>query len=272
MSSEPIDDPGSTVSETTRGWIDGIDVFEHHVIDFEHVAGQGVEVAVVRVGRRTRQDACWIEHVSTARRSGLAVACYLHLYPSRTDVAVFLRRCDEQVGVFATSECWRRHVGFDDPVRLRWRDSEFGPGTSDPAPCAALSGARVVRSDRGGPGRHRVRPVGQTDREPEAPRLVQRGPTESVDHRRLRWVRTPENTVLQTQLNDVGARLVVDGVFGPQTDAAIRVCNRLCRRDRLGWPFGTAPSRQRLLGNCSVSRRRQRSRGPSPAVPPTPAG
>ena len=286
MSFEPMDDP---IDDAVRGWVDGIDVLEHHVIDFEQVAGQGVEVAVVRAGRGTRQDTRWIEHVRAASGGGLAVASYWHLYPSRTDahhqaelwaaavhsagrpfgyghwadissndgfqrndlrgyVAAFLRRSDEllgeQVGVFATSEFWRRHVGFDDPTRRQWGDSDSANESAmfDWASCAALSGVRLVASDRGGPGRHRVRPAAQHDRESEVPRLVQRGSSESVDDWRSRWVRTPEIAVLQMQLNDLGARLVVDGVFGPQTDAAIRVCDLLCRRDRLSWPFGTAPA------------------------------
>jgi hypothetical protein len=293
MSFEPMRDPVDNANGIVRGWVDGIDVLEHHVIDFEQVAGQGVEVAVIRAGRGTRQDTRWIEHVRAARQGGLAVASYWHLYPSRTDahhqaelwaaavhgadgpfgyghwadissndgfergdlrgyVAAFLRRSDEllgeQVGVFARSEFWRRHVGFDDPTRRRWSDSESGNDsesengftTFDLGSCTPLFGVRVVPSDRGGPGRHRVRSVAQHDREAEVPRLVQRGSSESVDEWRARWVRTPEIAVLQMQLNDLGARLVVDGVFGPQTDAAIRVCDLLCRRDRLSWPFGTA--------------------------------
>ena len=66
------------------------------------------------------------------------------------------------------------------------------------------------------------------------------GPTESIAQWQARWERSPEIAVLQMHLNDLGARLVVDGVFGPQTDAAVRVCDLLCRRDRLPWPFGLA--------------------------------
>ncbi len=285
MSSNPTTstDWQSDPSGPDATWIDGIDVFEHHCIDFDRVAMQGVEVAVIRAGRGTRQDGRWIEHVRAADRSGLAVGSYWHVYPSRTDahhqaelwaaaisgaglpfgyghwadistadgfdrpelgrfVAAFLRRADElvgeQVGVFATSEFWLRHVGFDDPGRARWAGAP--PATGAANSWSSLAGVRLTASDRGGPGHHRVRPVVQAVREPLAPTVVVRGRSESVAQWRSRWTHSPEIAMLQIQLNDLGARLVVDGVFGPQTDAAIRICDLLCRRDRLPWPFGLA--------------------------------
>ena len=66
-------------------WIEAIDVSEHHCIDFDNVVAHDVGVVVVRAGRGTRQDARWIEHVRAARRSGLHVGSYWHVYPSRTD-------------------------------------------------------------------------------------------------------------------------------------------------------------------------------------------
>lgn len=279
-----LNDGDSGADLTGDDWVHGIDVFEHHVVDFDRVAAQGAAVVVVRAGRGTRQDARWIEHVRAARRSGLAVASYWHVYPSRTDahhqaelwasaiggadvpfgyghwadisisdgferadlgryVAAFLRRADElvgdQVGVFATPGFWRRNVGFDDPTRSRWAGGpEELVGRAD----VSLAGVRLSRCDRGGPGRHRVRFVAQEQRVADIPRLVERGTTESIDRWRSRWAHSPEVSLLQMQLNDLGARLVVDGVFGPQTDAAVRVCDLLCRRDRLVWPFGNAPA------------------------------
>ena len=282
MNSDPVtSDPSGLV--TTSSWVDGIDVFEHHCIDFDGVVAQGVEVAIVRAGRGTRQDARWIEHVEAADRSGLVVGSYWHVYPSRAEahhqaelwvasirgadvpfenghwadistsdgfrradlsrfVAAFLRRADEMldghVGVFSTPEFWRRHVGFDDPGRPRWWDSGADALTAFDA---TVAGVRSSPSDRGGPGRHRVRPVPRVVRACVPPGLVVRGRAESVDAWRSRWERGPEIAVLQMHLNDLGARLVVDGVFGPQTDAAVRICDLLRRRDRLPWPFSLAP-------------------------------
>ena len=306
MDSDPViaDLPRPTRSDAE--WVDGIDVFEHHCIDFDRVVAQGVKVAIVRAGRGTRQDSRWIEHVTAAHRCGLAVASYWHVYPSRADahrqaelfvaairsadvpfdsghwadisstdgfergdlgrfVAAFLRRGDEllgdQIGVFATPGFWRRHVGFDDPGRPRWSDSE--PGAPDIAAYASTAGVRLTASDRGGPGRHLVRPAPLTVPAASPPGLVVRGRTESVDHWRARWERGPEIAVLQIHLNELGARLVVDGVFGPQTDAAVRICDLLCRRDRLPWPFGSTVRESEGVAGQASSTASSRTRASS---------
>ncbi|MGB0114192.1 MAG: GH25 family lysozyme [Ilumatobacteraceae bacterium] len=260
-------------------WIGGIDVCEYHSIDFRELRADGVEVAVLRAGRGTRQDARWIESVRAASLSGLQLASFWHVYPSATGahhqaelwaaalraapsplayghwadvttsdgfdpfdlgryVAAFLRRADEliggHVGLFTSEHFWTRHVHFDDVHRPRWidvgepeRDDTFGMRTSP--------------SDRGGPGRHRVRRrhsgVSSASMA-ERPHLVPRGPAEPLEQWRARWIRTPDVAFLQTMLNELGAGLVVDGVFGPATDAAVRTCELLLRRDRISAPIG----------------------------------
>jgi hypothetical protein len=85
MDSDPVIADLPRPTRPDAGWVDGIDVFEHHCIDFDRVVAQGVKVAIVRAGRGTRQDSRWIEHVTAAHRCGLAVASYWHVYPSRAD-------------------------------------------------------------------------------------------------------------------------------------------------------------------------------------------
>ncbi len=65
-------------------WVDGIDVCEHHQIDFREVRRQGTALVVVRAGRGTRQDSRWVEHVRAAELARLAVGSYWYLYPSHT--------------------------------------------------------------------------------------------------------------------------------------------------------------------------------------------
>lgn len=260
-------------------WLDGIDVCEHHCIDFEAVRRQGVQVAIVRAGRGTRQDSRWIEHTRAASCSGVTVGSYWHVYPSHLPAhqqaelwasairsapwaltaghwadfstadgldpvemgryaAAFLRRMDEllgrTVGVFTCSTFWRRNVRFDVSGRPRWLctlDDRFPDEVDEVDDVWAV---RTRAADRGGPGRHRVHAhpdLATARRTGHQLHLVPRRPDESLADWQSRWVRTPEVATLQEHLNRLGADLFVDGVYGPATDAAMRTCRLLRRRD-----------------------------------------
>jgi hypothetical protein len=270
-------------------WVDGIDVCEHHCLDFAEVRRRGVGVVVVRAGRGTRQDARWVEHVRAADQEGLAIGSYWYLYPSHTGphhqaelwmaairsapwrfvaghwadvsttdgfgplelgryVAGFLRRMDEllgeTVGVFTSDVFWRRNVRFGIGERPRWH-CPHPPAAIDawrPEQHRDAFAFRTRAADRGGPGWHRVR----TDFLSPAPtdshhglHLVPRGPNESVHSWQSRWLHTSDVAELQQRLVALGADLVVDGVYGPATDAAVRVWGLLRRRDLLPAPAVT---------------------------------
>ena len=180
-------------------WVEGIDVCEHHCIDFDEVAAQGCRVVVVRARRGTRQDARWIEHVRAARTSGLDVASYWHLYPSHTsphhqaELWVTAVRGAAQwpftyghwadisssdgfdpfdLGRYVASflrradELLDRRVGVFASEEFWERQVRFDdPGRDrwhDEGAGGEVQpsfGIRISAADRGGPGRHRVRLV-----------------------------------------------------------------------------------------------------------------
>ncbi len=265
-------------------WVDGIDVCEHHQIDFTEVRRQGVQVAIIRAGRGTRQDARWVEHSRAAALARLSLGSYWHVYPSHTSahhqaelwcaairhapaefhaghwadvsttdgfdpfelgryVAGFLRRADElighSVGVCTPATFWRRNVRFDISDRPRWELPAVNVDNVDGREHDLARGALAVRTraaDRGGPGHHRVlcsAHVAPIRAATDGAALVPRGPTETIVSWQRRWVRTPEVATLQATLNELGAGLLVDGVYGPATDAAVRTWGLLRRRDRL---------------------------------------
>lgn len=273
----------SAVLATEAGgivWLDGIDVSEHHQMDFEEVRRQGTEVAILRAGRGTRHDSRWVEHVRAADQAGLAVGSYWYLYPSRTTahhqaelwiaaiavapslfpaghwlhvavadgvgghtltryVDACLRRMDEllgcQVGVCTDLAWWNPTVRLPLDGRPVW-DCPAGGDTAVTE--RRIAAVRVRPSDRGGPGRHLVRSdvVQPVRPAPQGLHLVVRGPSESMLGWQQRWLRTPDVAVLQRHLNELGATLVVDGIYGPATDAAVHIWHDLCRRDLVGQP------------------------------------
>jgi hypothetical protein len=80
-----VSSSGNSVDGDSIGGIDGIDVNEHHQIDFEVLRERGVDVSIVRAGRGTRQDARWIEHVRAATSQAIATGSYWQVLPSRTN-------------------------------------------------------------------------------------------------------------------------------------------------------------------------------------------
>lgn len=301
MSSCPgwLDTGSMTLPAIGAPWIDAIDISEHHCIDFDTVAEQDTGVVIVRAGRGTRQDARWIEHVRAARRSGLHVGSYWHLYPSRTDphhqaelwaaavrtastsfscghwaditstdgldrnalrryLRSFLRRIDalldEPVGVFTSATFWDEAVALDLAGRPRWsaepteRSACWGPDGK------RWTGARTRPSDRGGPGSHRVHwaaPKPSMPRRSDRPHLVVRHADETPTQWRERWMRGPAVVDLQEHLNDLGASLVVDGAFGPETEAAAKTLELLRRRDRVAADVGCRTGSRRLVERCA---------------------
>lgn len=275
----PGDDVHMTLVSSTGAHVDGIDVNEHHQIDYEVLRERGVEVGIVRAGRGTRQDARWIEHVRDSTAQEIATGSYWQVWPSHTNahhqaelwvsailaapwpfaaghwadvsrsegfdpyelgryVASFLRRADEllgrQVGLFSSNAFWARHVRFAVGQRRRWScqiEGGIRPADLDDADVVAT---RIRSSDRGGPGWHRIRPraldaISTSAR--SAPSLAHRRADESVDAWRDRWMRGADVVEVQRALNELGADLFIDGVYGPATEAAVQTWHRLRRRD-----------------------------------------
>jgi hypothetical protein len=159
-------------------------------------------------------------------------------------VAACVRRMDEllghPVGICTAHEFWRRHVRFDIGDRPRWECPEQQLHHVGGNEAELAMGALAVRTrpaDRGGPGIHRVRQalVGPTGHGGSTGclHLVTRGPDETVESWQRRWLCSSAVVELQEQLVHLGALLVVDGVYGPATDAAVRAWRGLQRRDHV---------------------------------------
>lgn len=152
-------------------------------------------------------------------------------------VAAFVRRVDallgRPAGVFTSDAFWDDHVSFDDPTRPRWLCQVSLVGGRVVA--GNVSGIRTRAADRGGPGWHLAEAVESTEDDATNQsdlRLHPRLADETIDDWKARWIRTDDVVGLQLSLNELGATLLVDGVFGPATDAAVKTRASLLRRDR----------------------------------------
>lgn len=304
-------------------WVNGIDLCEHHHIDFEEAARRGVRAAIVRAGRGTRQDSRWVE---SARSAGahMAIGSYWYLYPSRTTphhqaelwaaaistapvrfpvghwlcvgtadgfapvdlgnyVAACLRRTDDligqTVGVCTASDFWRRSVRFDIGDRPRWECPTRHPFDVVGSETDLAQGAVAVcirPADRGGPGIHRLSPalvegIDGLESQPGGLHLVVRAADETVLNWQRRWLCSARVAELQEHLVALGAHLVIDGVYGPATDAAVRAWHQLQRRDHLRSPSQGGDHRTGLdvvPSFTGVAARVQRSPSPRDDVEP----
>ena len=168
-----------------------------------------------------------------------------------------LRRMDELLGettgVCADESFWRERVQLELLERPRWQCPVERLLDVDGRETEYAQDALAVRTrpaDRGGPGSHRVRITTlRTTRPPShGLHLVPRGPNESIGSWQQRWLRSPDVARLQRHLNELGASLVIDGVYGPATEAAVHVWHHLCRRDLIGTP--TLPARPAVLSTA----------------------
>lgn len=159
---------------------------------------------------------------------------------------------DATTGVFTDASFWSGSVRLSCADRPLWLSaastetstetgteslaSPHGLNTPQRPDSRHLRGVCLAPCTTETPGEHQFRLAGgerSLPDDPDSPRLelVPRGPDESVEAWRARWTRAPEVSELQHKLNDMGANIVQDGIFGPATDAALAIFETLQRRD-----------------------------------------
>jgi len=155
-------------------------------------------------------------------------------------VTAFLGRMDaligEPVGVFTSQRFWRDRVALPLTTRPLWSAEPADRSAHWGSDAERLSGVRTLAADRGGPGSHRVHwavPKSATAVPADRPHFVTLLTDDAPAHWRQHWIRCPDVAALQVRFNELGADLVVDGILGPATEAAVQTCELLRRRDRL---------------------------------------